>query len=183
MDRLVIRRAGPVDAAGVAAVYSAGIAERTATFETEARTADDVLVRMASARPEHVTLVAVAVAAGPSSEGPSPGGAGDDTVVAAAWLSPYSPRPAYDGVAEFSVYVDAAVRGRAVGTLLLGALLQAARDGGLHKVTSRVLAENHTSRALMARLGFSEVGVHRRHARLDGAWRDCVVVERLLDEP
>jgi hypothetical protein len=25
------------------------------------------------------------------------------------------------------------------------------------------------------------VGVYRRHGKLDGAWRDCVIVERLLD--
>ena len=30
--------------------------------------------------------------------------------------------------------------------------------------------------------GFREVGVERRHGRLDGEWRDCVPVERLLGE-
>jgi RimJ/RimL family protein N-acetyltransferase len=29
-------------------------------------------------------------------------------------------------------------------------------------------------------LGFREVGVYERHARLDGAWRDVVIVERLI---
>ena len=34
----------------------------------------------------------------------------------------------------------------------------------------------------MAKLGFREVGIYRRHGKLDGAWRDCVIVERLLGE-
>jgi L-amino acid N-acyltransferase YncA len=30
--------------------------------------------------------------------------------------------------------------------------------------------------------GFEEVGIQRRHGRLDGRWKDCVLVERLLGE-
>jgi phosphinothricin acetyltransferase len=47
---------------------------------------------------------------------------------------------------------------------------------------SRVFVENATSRALLAKVGFREVGVYRRHARLDGVWRDTVIVERLIPE-
>jgi phosphinothricin acetyltransferase len=52
----------------------------------------------------------------------------------------------------------------------------------MHKLTSRVFRENIASRALLKRLGFEEIGIHRRHAKLDRLWRDCVIVERLLDE-
>ena len=86
-------------------------------------------------------------------------------------------------MAEFSVYVDAAARGVGAGTVLLAGLLQTGRDAGLHKVVGRLLVENRASRSLCAALGFTEVGVHRRHARLDGQWRDVVLVERLLDAP
>ena len=47
---------------------------------------------------------------------------------------------------------------------------------------SRIFPENGASRALCRRHGFREVGVYERHARLDGAWRDVVIVERLLGE-
>lgn len=164
---LSVRRATGDDAAGIARVYNAGIAERVATFETEPRTADDVRARMRDARPEHVTLVAVD---------------SDDEVLGAAWLTAYSQRPAYAGVAEFSVYVGEAARGHGVGTVLMAGLLQNAQGAGLHKLTSRVFVENRASRSLLGSLGFVEVGVHRRHARLDGQWRDCVVVERLLGD-
>jgi phosphinothricin acetyltransferase len=50
----------------------------------------------------------------------------------------------------------------------------------MHKLTSRVFPENVASRAHLKRLGFAEIGIHRRHGQLDGLWRDCVIVERLL---
>jgi phosphinothricin acetyltransferase len=34
----------------------------------------------------------------------------------------------------------------------------------------------------MARSGFKEIGVHEKHGKLDGVWRDCVIVERVLPE-
>ncbi|MBZ4334726.1 GNAT family N-acetyltransferase [Corallococcus sp. AS-1-12] len=55
-----------------------------------------------------------------------------------------------------------------------------AEGAGFHKLTSRVFATNVRSRALLKRLGFREVGVHEKHAPLDGVWHDVVVVEKLL---
>ena len=59
--------------------------------------------------------------------------------------------------------------------------MTAAAPAGLHKLTRRVFPENIASRALLKGLGFEEIGIHRRHGKLDGLWRDCVIVERLLD--
>lgn len=46
---------------------------------------------------------------------------------------------------------------------------------------SRAFLFNEASRAMCRRAGFREVGVHERHARLDGAWLDVVIVERLIE--
>ena len=62
------------------------------------------------------------------------------------------------------------------------ALIEAAVAHGLHKLTSRVFPENVASRGLLKRLGFEEIGIHRRHGKLDGQWRDCVIVELLIGE-
>jgi L-amino acid N-acyltransferase YncA len=62
------------------------------------------------------------------------------------------------------------------------ALLDAVRDAGYWKLVSRIFIENTASRKLMASLGFREVGIYEKHARLDGRWRDVVIVERLLPE-
>lgn len=79
------------------------------------------------------------------------------------------------------MYVARMHRGRGVGRVVLSALVEAARLKGLHKLVSRVFPENAASRALLRRLGFDEIGTHRRHGQLDGVWRDCVIVELLLD--
>jgi phosphinothricin acetyltransferase len=60
------------------------------------------------------------------------------------------------------------------------ALVEAAREGGYNKLVSGVFPENTASRSLLQRMGFREVGTHERHGKLDGAWRDVVLVERLL---
>jgi L-amino acid N-acyltransferase YncA len=157
------RSATPADAAAIAAIYNEGIADRIATFETEPRTAAAISTWF---KPGHLIMVAETDAAGP---------------VAFAASFPYSTSPCYAGIGEFSVYVARAFRGRGAGKRVLAALVEAANAAGRHKLTSRVIPENAASRALLRRLGFTEIGVHRRHARLDGRWRDCVVVELLLE--
>jgi L-amino acid N-acyltransferase YncA len=64
----------------------------------------------------------------------------------------------------------------------MAALLESAEASGYWKLVSRVFPENMASRALLRKLGFREVGVYEKHARLDGIWRDVVIVERLLPE-
>ena len=59
-------------------------------------------------------------------------------------------------------------------------LMDEAKRAGFWKLVSRVFVENVASRALLGGLGFREVGIYERHGQLDGAWRDVVIVERLL---
>jgi phosphinothricin acetyltransferase len=153
------------DAAAVAGIYSDGIAERSATFETEPRTAAVIEARFSSSR--HPAIVVEA---------------SDGRIVAAAWTSEYRSRHAYDGVAEFSVYVARQARGQGVGRLALLSLIDAAEKRGFYKLVSRVFPDNTASRRLCASVGFREVGVYRRHGQLDGRWRDCVIVERLMGQ-
>jgi L-amino acid N-acyltransferase YncA len=160
---LRMRAATTGDASVIAAIYNEGIADRIATFETEPRTPAEI---GAWFKPGHLIVVAETDVIGP---------------VAFAASFPYSPRPCYSGVGEFSVYVRREYRGRGAGRAVLAALIEAARAAGLHKLTSRVFPENTASRALLKALGFAEIGIHRRHGQLDGVWRDCVIVERLLD--
>ncbi len=105
---------------------------------------------------------------------------GDIGPVAFAASFAYSDRVCYSGIGEFSVYVRRDYRGRGVGRVVLAALIEAATARGMRKLTSRVFPENAASRALLKRLGFEEIGLHRRHGQLDGDWRDCVIVGLLL---
>lgn len=95
---------------------------------------------------------------------------------------PYSSRPVYQGIAEYSVYVHTDAHGQGVGRAVLSELLTRASRTGLHKVTSRIFPENRASLVIAEQLGFRLVGRHAAHARLDGVWRDVVTVEVLLGE-
>ena len=88
--------------------------------------------------------------------------------VAFAASFPYSSRPCYRGIGEFSVYVRRDYRGHGAGRTALAALIETATARGMHKLTSRVFPENTASRALLKGLGFEEIGIHRRHGQLDG---------------
>jgi phosphinothricin acetyltransferase len=160
------RRAQLSDAGAIARIYSDGIADRTATFETEPRSRAEVEKVLAALDPRHPAVVAER----------------DGRVIAFAWTSTYRPRECYDQVAEFSVYVAREARGTGCGREVLTGLIAAAEAAGLHKLVSRVFPENTASRALCRSVGFREVGTYVRHGKLDGEWRDCVIVERLLGE-
>jgi L-amino acid N-acyltransferase YncA len=153
----------PDDAPAIAAIYNEGVATREATFETSPRTPDDARAWIADGLPFVVAEE-------------------DGAVVGFARLSAYSDRCVYRGVGEHGVYVAAAARGRGLGRALLEALCEAAERDGYYKVTSRIFASNAASRAAHRAAGFAEVGVQRRHGQIDGEWRDCVLVERLLGE-
>src|SRR5215218_3723565 len=155
------RAASPEDAETIARIYNQGIEERIATFETSPRTAREILEWFDGRNP--VVVV--------EDEG---------VVISFANTSAYSPRGCYSGVAEFSVYTASEARGRGAGSLAMMALMEAVEEAGFWKLVSRVFVENTPSRKLLLTLGFREVGIHEKHARLDGVWRDVVVVERLI---
>ena len=157
-----VRPAAPADAARIAEIYNAGIAERSSTFETRARGTSDVQAWLESGERFPVLV------------------AGEDLVLGWARVAEYSARPAYAGVGEVSIYVDREARGRGIGSSLLQQLSRRAAELGYWKLTGKLFPENEASVRLVARDGWREVGVHLRHGRLDGRWRDVLVVERLL---
>jgi len=150
------------DAAAIARVYNQGIADRVATFETRFRSLEDVRAWFDGVHP----IVVV-------QEG--------DAVIAFAATSAYRSRECYAGIAEVSVYVARAARRRGVGRIALAALIESAQQAGYWKLVSRIFPENQASRALIRSLGFREVGIYEKHGKLDGIWRDVVIVERLID--
>ena len=99
-------------------------------------------------------------------------------VVAWAALAPVSARHAYRGVAEVSMYVAAAERGSGVGRALGQALVEASERAGIWTLEGWVFPENRASLALCEELGCRVVGVRERLGRMDGRWRDVVLVER-----
>lgn len=164
MTPLTTRLATLADAGAIAAIYNEGIADRVATFETEPRTVDQLATTLRDKGDRYPTVVAER----------------DGDVVAWASAGAYRSRPAYAGVAEHSVYVARRARGTGAGRAALEALSRTYAERGFWKLVSRIFPENTASLALHERCGFRVVGVYERHGKLDGEWRDCVIVEKLL---
>ena len=162
LQPVLVRPAEPRDVAAITAIYNEGIRGRGATFETRERREEEVAPWLGN--PAHPVLVA-------EREGRVLG-----------WIaaSGYRPRECYAGIAEFSVYVERESRGRGAGRLAMTELIDAAERAGFWKLVSRVFVENAPSRELLRSLGFREVGVYEKHGRLNGTWRDVVIVERLI---
>ena len=159
----VARTALPTDAEAIARIYNEGIDDRVATFETRHRTTEDIAGWFSG---HHPVVVVEA----------------DSEILGFASTSTYRPRACYDGIAEFSVYIARSARGRQVGTIAMRALIEEAQEQGFWKLLSRVFPENKASLRLLRSVGFREVGVYHRHGKLDGEWKDVVIVERLIDD-
>jgi L-amino acid N-acyltransferase YncA len=126
------------DAAAIARIYNPGIEDRSATFETPPRSAEDIRVWFDAAHP--------IVVVGEESE-----------LVAFAATSSYRPRECYAGIADTSVCVTRAFRRRGAGSFALLALIQAAQQAGSWKLLPRIFPDNVASRGLVRELGFREV--------------------------
>lgn len=142
----------------VRAIYEEGIATGDATFETEAPD-------WAAWDENHLTTCRIVAEVG-------------GRVVGWAALAPVSGRCVYGGVAEVSVYVGAEARGRGVGGALLAELVAASERAGLWTLQAGIFPENGASVRLHERAGFRRVGTRERLGRLEGRWRDVLLLER-----
>lgn len=162
---VALREATAGDAAAIARIYNQGIADRIATLETAERSAEERAEWLAARGPRHPVLVAAGA---------------DGAIVGWGSLNPFNPRPAYDHVADFSLYVAREERGRGIGDALLGELTARARALGYHKMVLAALPINAPGMRLYERHGFRTVGIYREQGMLDGRWVDVIVMEKLL---
>jgi L-amino acid N-acyltransferase YncA len=153
-------------------IYQEGIATGNATFETELPDWD----KWDSSHRKNCRLIALE----PVGEGFSDLLFTLDNVPVLGWaaLSPVSSRRVYADVAEVSVYVASAARGRGIGTALLNALVQESEVNGIWTLEAGIFPENRASIALHKSCGFRKVGVRRRIGKLGDTWRDVLLMER-----
>ena len=148
----------PKDWEQVLEIYLQGIATGQATFETEAPTWEQWDANHHSFGRLVVTV--------------------EDELRGWSALSKVSTRQVYCGVAEVSVYVAAASRGQGLGRALLLRLIEEGEKNGIWTFQASIFLENTTSIELHRRCGFREVGRRERIAKLNGVWRDTVLLER-----
>jgi L-amino acid N-acyltransferase YncA len=161
----VIRPARPDDGEAIATIYNQGIEERQATFQT--RLHDPGELELKTEQRGGQLIVA-------EREGRVVGWGG--------WTGYDDPADYYAGIAECAVYVHRDARREGVGVELLEGLAAEAPKFGVHKLVAKVFTSNESSIALFRRCGFRDVGTHLRHGRLDGEWKDVLVMERSLTD-
>jgi len=166
LHNTAVRLARLTDAAAITTIYNQGIEERNATFETEPRTAAQITAQLTDKGERYPTVVVER----------------DGQVVAWASAGLYRGRPCYAGIAEHSVYVERRARGTGAGRVALERLCHLYTDLGFWKLVSRIFPENTASLGLHEQVGLRVVGVYHRHGKVDGVWRDCVIVEKLLGD-
>lgn len=160
-----IRGATLEDTAAIARIYNQGIEDRCATLETQLRSPEERAEWLQARGSRHPVLVAV-----------------DGAGMQLGWgsLNPFNPRPAYDHVVDFSLYVAREHRGRGIGDALLGAVEAQARALGYHKMVLAAFPTNIPGMRLYERHGFTTVGVYHEQGLLDGRWVDVIVMEKIL---
>src|SRR5271169_2189811 len=99
----------------------------------------------------------------------------EESIMGWAALSPVSGRCVYGGVAEVSVYVAGAARGRGLGKALLQALVETSENNGIWTLQAGIFPENLASIAAHKACGFREVGVRQRLGKLGDVWRDVLL--------
>ena len=161
---LALRPAHASDAGPICLIYNQGIEDREATLETELRTPAERREWMAARGPRHPVIVAESAG----------------SVVGWGSLNVFNARPAYQHVADFSVYVERQWRGHGVGRRLLERLIEMARDIGYHKMVLSTFPTNASGVRLYQGLGFTEVGIYWEQGMLDGRWVDTLIMEKLL---
>jgi L-amino acid N-acyltransferase YncA len=163
-DSLTIRAANDSDLAAIRAIYNEGIEDRIATLETEARTVEDIADWWRQRDSRYTVLVATE----------------NGEVVGWASLNRFSHRCAHAAIADLSVYIARAYRGRGIGLSLLTSLEPLAREAGFHKIVLHALDANDHGKRLYRKCGYAEVGVFKEHGQLDGNYVDVVTMEKLL---
>jgi L-amino acid N-acyltransferase YncA len=96
------------------------------------------------------------------------------------WVAAHavSSRPCYTGVVEHSVYVHDDWQGKGIGRALLERLFETTEAAGIWTIQTGIFPENEASLALHRKAGFRVVGTQERLGKMDGVWRDVVVLER-----
>jgi len=142
----------------VRTIYLDGIATKQATFQTEAPSWEEWdKAHLAALR--YVAIV-------------------NNAIAGWAVLSSVSSRCVYSGVTEVSVYIHKDFRKKGIGQALLQKLITESEANSIWTLQSGIFPENTASIALHEKLGFRKIGYREKVGKMDGVWRDTLLMER-----
>ena len=161
----LVRLATAADHAQIAAIWNYEVQWSNATFDVELRTPEQQDAWLAAHSDAYPVLVIVT----------------GREVLAYGALSPYRAKPAYRKTVEDAVYVQVGHRGKRLGHVLVGSLLDLARERTYHTVMARITGGNAASIRLHERHGFYLVGVEREVGFKFERWQDVVLMQCMLN--
>jgi phosphinothricin acetyltransferase len=82
---------------------------------------------------------------------------------------------------EHSVYIRSDQRGQGLGPLLMQALIERAKQAGLHVMVAAIESENSASIRLHERAGFVITGQMPQVGRKFGRWLDLIFMQLILE--
>lgn len=162
MSKTELRQAEPADWPAMRAIFLQGIATGQSSFETPASVPQRWEQWVESRHADSVFVIE----------------ARRSQIQAWGALAPTSSRRCYRGVAEVQLYVADEARGRGLGRRMLAHLVEHSERSDIWTLQAVVFPENQPSRRLFAAMGFREVGVREKIARMNGEWRDTLLLER-----
>jgi phosphinothricin acetyltransferase len=142
----------------VAEIYKQGIITGNATYEKDIPTWD-------AWDSAHLKMCRIVATVG-------------EEIVGWAALTKVSGRCIYAGVAEVSVYVASLFKGQKVGPKLLESLISESEQKGFWTLQAGIFPENIASLKLHKNLGFRKVGFREKIGKMNGRWRDTILLER-----
>jgi len=154
----MIRKMDNKDARVILKIYEKGLQTRNATFETDVPSRED----WDRSHHEHCRFVYVE----------------HGSVIGWVALSPVSSRSCYSGIAELSIYIDPGHFGKGIGSKLMVHVIPESEKHGIWTIQSSIFPENKATLRLHIKYGFREVGIRERIAKLDGQWRNTLILER-----
>lgn len=139
-------------------IFIEGIRTANATFRTEAPTWDEW-------NKDHLTICRFVAKH-------------NGEVVGWVALTPISSMCAFSGVVEVSIYISSSAAGMGIGSRLLQQVIESSEQNNIWTIQSMIFPENAASINLHRKFGFKEVGTRNQIGKLNGVWRDVVLLER-----
>lgn len=102
----------------------------------------------------------------------------EDKMVGWAALTAVSDRCVFEGVAEVSIYISTHFTRKGYGRVLLNKLIEDSEVNGIWTLQSVIMIENVASIKLHEDCGFRIVGYREKVGKLNGKWRDNILMER-----
>ncbi|GAA4176200.1 N-acetyltransferase family protein [Gryllotalpicola koreensis] len=162
-----IRDATPEDLPSVREIYNYYVTNSTVTFDDKPMT-----LRAWRTKYEHIRKAGMPflVAESPSGQ-----------ILGYTLVSPWSAKAGYRYTVENSIYLGPAATGKGLGTPLLKALIEKAREAGIREIIAVIADQGaDASIAMHKKLGFTEVGRMGRVGFKFDRWLGTVTMQKSL---